>query len=389
MTTLFKKLFIKNYKDVENPAVRTAYGTSSGILGIIANSILFVVKLIASILSGSIAIVADAINNLTDFMTSIITMVGFKISGKSADKEHPFGHARYEYIAGLMISMLVVLVGFELGKSSIEKIISPTLISFSLLSAGILLVSAIAKISLFFYNNKIAKKINSDALKATAIDCRNDAMITTAVLIAMIIEWKTSFTIDGYMGILIAGFIMYSGIKLTLETMSPILGKKNDEELKNKIIEKISEYPIVIGYHDLMIHDYGPGTSFCSIHFEIDKNLDPLYVHEIIDKFEREFLDMGVSLTVHYDPVVTDSPELNALKHAVVSELVAIDNRLSTHDFRSIPCDGFTKVFFDVPLPEDIENKKEEIETRVNNALNALEIGKYEAIITFDSEAFN
>ena len=205
----------------------------------------------------------------------------------------------------------------------------------------------------------------------------------------MLIEKLTNFPIDGYMGTLIAIFVAYSGIKLTIETISPILGKKDDGELKNKIIEKIKEYPIVIAYHDLMIHDYGPGVSFCSIHFEIDKNLDPLYVHELIDKFEREFLSIGVNLTVHYDPVITDSEELNTLKHAVTSTLVEIDNRLSIHDFRSIPCDGFVKVFFDVPLPLDIENKKDEITSSVNTSLNSLNIGVYEAIITFDSEAFN
>ncbi len=368
---------------------RSDTGKKAGIIGIVANVLLAGGKLFAGIISGSVSIIADSINNFTDSLSSVITLIGFKASQKPADNDHPFGHARYEYIAGLIISMLVILVGFELGKSSIEKIITPSPITFSILISVILGVSAVVKFLLFLFNLKTAKSINSEALKATAIDCRNDAIVTTTVLIAMITEWKTGFSIDGYMGALIALFIMYSGIKLTLETISPILGKKNDTELRNKILEKIKEYPIVIGYHDLMIHDYGPGVSFCSIHFEIDKNLDPLYVHEIIDKFEREFLEMGVTLTVHYDPVVTDSLELNALKHAVISTLVNFDNRLSTHDFRSIPCDGFTKVFFDVPLPCDLEGKKEEIIKRVNASLNSLGNGKYEAIITFDSEAFN
>jgi cation diffusion facilitator family transporter len=285
--------------------------------------------------------------------------------------------------------MLVILVGFELGKSSIEKIFAPVPVVFSIISMVILGVSAIVKLALFIFNTKVSKAINSDALKATAIDCRNDAIITTAVIIAMVIEKLTTFPIDGYMGTLIAIFVAYSGIKLTIETISPILGKKDDGELKNKIIEKIKEYPIVIAYHDLMIHDYGPGVSFCSIHFEIDKNLDPLYVHELIDKFEREFLSIGVNLTVHYDPVVTDSPELNLIKHTVTTELVNFDNRLSIHDFRSIPCDGFTKVFFDLPLPEDLKDQKQNITSRINNVLNGINDVKYSAEITFDSEAFN
>ena len=368
---------------------RSNLGKKAGIIGIIANVLLAGGKLFAGIISGSVSIIADALNNFTDSLSSVITLIGFKASQKPADSDHPFGHARYEYIAGLIISMLVILVGFELGKSSIEKIIVPEPVVFSTIAMVILGVSAIVKLALFIFNSKVSKAINSDALKATAIDCRNDAIITTAVLIAMVVEKITTFPIDGYMGALIALFVMYSGIKLTIETISPILGKKDDGELKNKIIEKIKEYPIVIAYHDLMIHDYGPGVSFCSIHFEIDKNLDPLYVHEIIDKFEREFLNIGVNLTVHYDPVITDSEELNTLKHTVTSTLVEIDNRLSIHDFRSIPCDGFSKVFFDVPLPCDMENKKDEIICSVNTSLNSLNIGVYEAIITFDSEAFN
>lgn len=369
--------------------IRAKKGKIAGVIGIIANVLLASGKLIAGILSGAVSIIADALNNFSDCLSSVITLIGFKASQKPADSDHPFGHARYEYVAGLFVSMLVILVGFELGKSSIEKIITPTAISFSLVAVIILAVSILIKVGLWIYNARMAKAIDSDTLKATSIDCRNDAIITLFVLVATIVEKYTGFMIDGYIGTLVSLFILYSGIRLTIETISPILGKKNDEVLKNKILEKIKEYPIVIGYHDLMIHDYGPGVSFCSIHFEIDKNHDPLYVHELIDKFEREFLDIGVSLTVHYDPVVTDSPELNTLKHTVINTLVEIDVRLNIHDFRSIPCDQFTKVFFDVTLPHDLNDKKEEITTHVNDALNGLGTGVYQAEITFDSDAFN
>ncbi len=368
---------------------RLSQGKKAGIIGIFTNVILASGKLIAGLISGAVSIVADALNNFTDGLSSLITLLGFKASQKPADNDHPFGHARYEYVAGLIVAMLVVLVGFELFKSSLEKIITPSSVNFTIITLIILVVSTLVKIALFTYNYIISKKINSETLKATAIDCRNDAIMTSLVIVAMLIERFSGAMIDGYTGILIALFIMYSGIKLTFETISPILGKRNDEELKNKILDKIKEYPIVIGYHDLMIHDYGPGVSFCSIHFEIDKNLDPLYVHEIIDKFEREFLNIGVSLTVHYDPVVTDSPELNKLKKATIDELIDIDNRLSLHDFRSIPCDGFTKVFFDIPLPYDLEKQKDQIKSKVESALNSLEMGVYQAEITYDSEPFN
>lgn len=368
---------------------RTEQGKIAGIIGILSNVLLATGKLIVGLLSGAVSVVADALNNFSDCFSSVITLIGFKASQKPADSDHPFGHARYEYIAGLFISIFVVIVGFELGKSSIEKIFQPTLVDFSIITIIVLAVSAIVKIVLAFYNSSVAKKIDSEALKATSVDCRNDAIITTVVIIAMIIEHTTSFMVDGYVGVLIAIFIFYSGIKLIFETISPLLGKKNDEQLKNKILDKIKEYPIVIGYHDLMIHDYGPGVSFCSIHFEIDKNLDPLYVHEIIDKFEREFSREGISLTVHYDPVVIDSEELNKIRHVITSSLVNYDNRLTFHDLRSIPCDGFTKVFFDVALPYDLGLKKQEIIDMLNNELNLLNIGKFEVEITFDSESFN
>ena len=368
---------------------RNNIGKAAGIIGIIANVLLAGGKLAVGILSRSMSIIADAVNNFSDSLSSIVTLIGFKLSQKPADADHPFGHARYEYVSSLIVSIVILFVGFELGKSSIEKIISPTGTSFSLITLIVLGASILVKLALCIYNYNVSKKIKSAALKATATDCRNDAIMTTVVMIAAIVEYTTNLSIDGYAGLAVALFILFSGIMLVRETASPILGEKNDDNLKSIILDKIKEYPIVIGYHDLMIHDYGPGISFCSIHFEIDKNLDPLYVHEIIDKFEREMLLLGTNLTVHYDPVVTDSPELNKLKHAVQAALVEYDSRLSLHDFRSIPCDGFTKVFFDVPIPHDIVGKEEEIKILAETAMNLLGMGVYQAEITFDSLAFN
>ena len=335
------------------------------------------------------SIIADALNNFSDSISSVVTMIGFKLAQKPADADHPYGHARFEYVASLFISILVLFVGFELAKSSVQKILTPEPIIFSIASIIILSISIIAKSLLSIYNFKMAKAINSDALKATAIDSRNDAIVTFFVLVATILERITSLQVDGYMGLLVSLFILYSGITLIKETLTPILGAKNNEQTKKIILDKIKEYPVVIGYHDLMIHDYGPGTSFCSIHFEIDKNHDPLYIHELIDKFERECAALGINLTVHYDPVVTDSEELNLLKHTVTSTLLKINNSLSIHDFRIIPCDGFTKVFFDLPLPDALSSKKELLTATINDAMNGLCIGRYQAEITFDSIDFN
>ncbi|MBE7084002.1 MAG: cation transporter [Clostridiales bacterium] len=368
---------------------RAQIGKMAGLIGIIANVILASGKLVIGVLSASMSIIADAINNFTDGISSVVALIGFKLSQKPADADHPFGHARFEYVSSLIVSIIVMFIGFELAKSSIEKIFNPEAINFSVLTLIILLISIVGKLALCFFNYSIAKKIDSTTLKATAMDCRNDVIMTSVILFATLFEYFTSIKIDGYTGLAVAIFIMISGFNLIKETSSPILGKKNDDHLKDLILDKIKEYPIVIGYHDLMIHDYGPGISFCSIHFEIDKNLDPLYVHELIDKFEREIAEYGTSLTVHYDPVITDSKELNILKHAVTNCIVNVDVRMSIHDFRTIPCDGFSKVFFDLALPENLENKKDELKTLIENELNSLGLGIFQAEITFDSIAFN
>lgn len=375
--------------DLSSSDSRINQGKRAGLIGIVCNILLATGKLIAGIMSASTSIISDALNNFSDGISAIITMIGFKLAQKPADAEHPYGHARFEYIASFVISFLILFVGFELAKSSIEKIINPQETFFNILVAIILLVSIIVKLALCIYNFRASKKLKSDVLKAIAIDCRNDVIITSVVLASAVIEYFFSLKIDGYTGLLVSLFIMYSGIKLVCETISPLLGKTDNEDLKQKILSRVKEYPIVIGYHDLMIHDYGPNKSFVSIHFEIDKNHDPLYVHELIDKFEREFLQEGIIVTVHYDPVVTDSQELNELKHLVIMALVEYDVRLSLHDFRCIPCDGFKKVFMDVPLPDDMMEKKQYIREIVEQSINAKADCRYCAEITFDTYSFN
>ena len=369
---------------------RNAIGKRAGIVGIIVNVLIASGKLIAGLLTASISIVADAVNNFTDGLSSLVTIIGFKLAQKPADADHPYGHARFEYVSSFIVSLTVLFVGFELLKGSIEKIINPAPIDFSIVAIVILVVSILGKLGLSIYNKIVGEKIDSDALRATAIDSRNDVIITVAVLVAMVIEKIFSFQVDAYMGVLVSDFILYSGANLIKETVTPILGSKNDEKIKTAIVNKIKEYPIVIGYHDLMIHDYGPGVWFCSIHFEIDKNEDVLYVHELIDKFEREFLKDGITLTVHYDPVVTDSEEINAIKSAIEKVINAYDERLTFHDLRTIPCDGFTKVFLDIPIHEDMHDSKKGIVTLVQSALDSVDNGiVYSAEITFDSASFN
>ena len=376
-------------KDNVNALDRNAVGKRAGLVGIIVNVLLATGKLIAGILTASISVIADAVNNFTDGLSSVVTLIGFRLAQKPADADHPYGHARFEYISSFVVSITVLLVGFELLKSSVEKIITPASVEFSVVAVIILAVSSLGKLGLSIYSKIIGDKIDSDALRASAIDSRNDVVITVAVLVGVILDRFVNFPIDAYEGVAVSIFILYSGIKLVKETISPILGGKNDEKIKNAIIEKIKEYPIVVGYHDLMIHDYGPGVWFCTIHFEIDKNEDVLYVHELIDKFEREFLKDGITLTVHYDPVVTDSEEINLIKSVLTSALNSYDKRLTFHDLRCIPCDGHTKVFLDVPIFEDMVDDKTAISCAIQTALNSIEGVNYLALITYDSASFN
>ena len=348
---------------------RNALGRRCGAVGIVANILLAAAKMLAGIISGSVAVIADSLNNLTDAISSVITLVGFRAARRPADRDHPFGHARYEYIAGLVVAMLVVVVGFELGKSSVEKLIFPSAVTLTLLTAVILGVSALVKLLLYLYNLGASRKTGSKALYAAALDARNDAIVTTLVLVSAIVEHYTGFRADGYTGILVALFIIYSGLRLTSETVSPLIGRRPDGEVRKRIIALAEKSPVVLGYHDLLVHDYGPGISYCSIHLEIDKSLDPLAVHELIDEMERSLTEYGINLTVHYDPVITDSPELEKMREAVRGALLEIDPRLSLHDLRTVSCDGETTVFFDLPTPYELYEMQSEIEAKVNEAL--------------------
>ena len=390
MTQLLLRLFVKDLDDPKNPRVRTAVGSLSGAVGILCNLILFTLKLVVGTLAASVSITADAMNNLSDATSSIVTLLGFKLAEKPADEDHPYGHARFEYLSGLAVAVMIMVIGFELGKSSVQKILDPTPVEFGFATCAVLLGSIAAKLWLSFFNGRLGRMIRSSALEATAADSRNDCIATFAVLLAALIEAVTSFRIDGWMGLAVALFILYSGWNLAKETISPLLGEAASQELREEIMGFVAEHPKVLGYHDLMVHDYGPGQRFASLHVEMDKDEDPLDCHEIIDDLEREcFQKHGVHLVIHYDPVVTDDPALDRMRTLVTAILKVKDERLSIHDFRMVPGSGHTNLIFDVALPADLRGQEKTIQSALETALNDLGEGTFYTVITFDQMAFN
>ena len=385
MTNLLLRLFVKDHENTSDPGVRAKIGSMSGAVGICCNVLLFGFKLLAALLSGSVSIMADALNNLSDASGSIVTLVGFRLADRPADDKHPFGHARFEYLSGLAVSVLIILIGFELAKSSLDKILHPAAVEFTWVTAVVLIASVGVKSWMFLFNRSLGNRIHSASLHATAADSRNDCIATSAVLLAAVVERLTSLRVDGWMGIAVAVFILYSGWNLARETISPLLGENADEELRRKIVDYIASQPRVLGYHDLMVHDYGPGQRFASLHVEMDKNEDPLACHELIDDMERECLKShNVHLVIHYDPVVTDDPELTRLREAVKSLLAIKDPRLTIHDFRMVPGEGHTNLIFDVTLPMELRGQENELKEALEQALSALDGRRYYCVITFD-----
>ena len=369
---------------------RGAVGRLAGIVGIAANALLFAMKLVVGTLAGSVSITADALNNLSDASSSVVTLLGFKLAEKPADADHPYGHARYEYLSGLAVAAMILFIGYELAKSSVQKIFNPVAVDFTWITAAVLLASMAIKLWLSLFNTRMGKKINSDTLMATAADCRNDVIATGAVLISAVAEKFTGWRIDGFMGLAVALFILYSGIGLAKDTISPLLGEAAAPELQAQILDKIRSEQRVLGYHDLMVHDYGPGRRFASVHVEMDRNEDPLLCHELIDNLERECWDShGIQLVIHYDPVVTDDPELDRMRNAAMTALKNIDNRLTLHDFRMVQGSGHTNLIFDVAVPEDLMSKKAEIKSKLDKTLNQNAPCTYYTVITFDPASFN
>ena len=368
--------------------IRARIGKLSGAVGIICNCLLAAGKLIVGHMTSSMSITADGLNNLSDGASSVVTLLGFKLAEKPADRKHPYGHARIEYIAGLTVAVMILFIGLELGKSSVEKLIDPEPIEFSFTAVWVLCASILVKLFMMLFNLKMGRRINSNALLATAADSRNDVMTTSAVLAASIVEHFYDVRIDGVMGIAVSLFILYSGIKLAGETMSPLLGEGANPELQKQITDYINGCPMVLGCHDLMVHDYGPGRRYASIHVEIDKNEDPMACHARIDRMERECLkNYGTHLVIHYDPVVTDDPEVNSTKRLVNTIIKVRDGRLTIHDFRMKDDGESVKMSFDMILPEDLRGQEQSIKETVEKALNSLDSKKYYADITFDMES--
>lgn len=390
MTELLLRLFVKRADEVEDPTVRSAMGSLSGIVGIVCNLLLFTGKLLVGMLAASVSITADALNNLSDATSSIVTLMGFKLAEKPADEDHPYGHARYEYLSGLAVAAMIIVIGFELAKTSVEKIINPTAVEFSVATVIVLVMSIVMKLWLASFNRRLGKKIQSSALLATAQDSRNDTLATGAVLIAGVVEMFTDWRIDGVMGLGVALFILYSGWNMARETISPLLGEAADPKLKELIVDYITSNPKVLGIHDLMVHDYGPGQRFASLHVEMDRNEDPLMCHEIIDDMERECYEShGIHLVIHYDPVVTNDPDLDRMRSLVAAILRVKDQRLSIHDFRMVPGSGHTNLIFDVSLPSDLRGQEKSIKLALEAALNDLGEGTYYTVITFDQAELN
>lgn len=390
MTNWLLRTFIKNSDRSEDPKVRAAIGILSGIVGIVCNVLLCVGKLAVGIATGSVSITADAMNNLSDATSSVVTMLGFRLAERPADGEHPFGHARYEYLSGLAVSALILIIGVELAKSSLDKVLHPAAVEFGWTTAAVLVGSILVKLWMSLFNTRLSKTIHSATLAATAADSRNDVITTSAVLLAALIEHFTAFRADGWMGLAVSCFILYSGVGLAKDTISPLLGENADPELREKIVDNIRACPKVLGFHDLMVHDYGPGQRFASIHVEMDRREDPMECHEIIDDLERECLKShGVHLVIHYDPIVTDDPELDRMHVRVEQLLHTYDIRLGVHDFRMVPGKGHVNLIFDVVLPTDLRGQEADITAALEKALNQGSGVTYYPVITFDQSSFN
>lgn len=352
MVGILSKLLIKNYQNTSDVKVRQSYGMLCGIVGIFFNILLFTGKFLAGSLSHSIAITADAFNNLSDAASSIITLVGFKMAGQKPDPDHPFGHGRIEYISGLLVSVLILFMGFELLKSSVIKIFQPVELSFSPLIVAILVASILVKCYMAYYNRCIGRKINSSAMLATATDSLSDTLATTVVLIATLVSHFTGFIIDGYCGVLVGLFICYAGLNAAKDTVSPLLGQAPDPEFVEQINEIVMSHDGVIGIHDLIVHNYGPGRVLISLHVEVPADGDILTMHDMIDHIEHELRDTLLCQTViHMDPVCVDDEETNTLKQLVLAYLAEIDASITMHDFRIVTGPTHTNIIFDVVVP--------------------------------------
>lgn len=371
MTNLLVRLFVKNSNNTSDPAVRENYGKMASIVCIVLNMVLSAGKIILGLLSGAISVTADGFNNLTDCGSNVVSLISFKVAGKPADKEHPFGHQRIEYISAMIVAFIVLMLAVELASESFNKIFNPEPSEMSYLMLGVLAFSVLVKVWMFFFNRKLGKTVDSEVLKATATDSLTDAISTTAVTVAVIISHFVNFNLDGYMGLAVAVVIAWAGIDILKNTMSKLLGQAPDKTLIEGIRSRIMAYEGVLGIHDLAVHNYGPHKYYASVHVEVDAKVPTMESHDLMDRIERDFAEnTDIVLIIHSDPVVTDDPEINLLKQKVTEMVTSIDKRFRIHDFRAVKGVTHTNLIFDVAIPFDAKLSAEEIKTRISQLVS-------------------
>lgn len=385
MTKLLISLFVKNSDNVTDAKVRSAYGTLGGMVGIICNLLLFAGKFFAGIITGAISITADAFNNLSDAASSIITLIGFYIAGKPADEDHPFGHGRMEYVSGLIVSLAILLMGFELLKSSIEKIIHPENITFQIISVVILIVSILVKFWMAVFNKNIGNRIQSEAMNATATDSLNDCISTAAVLGGMLIFYFLGYNLDGIIGVLVACFVLWGGYGAIKDTLNPLLGELPDPQLVDNIEDMVMRHDMVIGVHDMIVHDYGPGRRIVSLHAEVPYTVDIMEAHDMIDHIEMRLMqEYQCEATIHMDPVVTDDEETTKTKEMIQALIDQYDKTLSIHDFRMVTGKTHTNVIFDLVVPYGKKYDVKKILKDIRKKISSEMPGQYFAVIRVD-----
>lgn len=381
MVNFLVKHFIPSHEQVNDASVRTKYGVLVGVTGIILNLFLFAAKLAAGILTGSISVWADALNNLSDAGSSIVTLIGFRMAGQPADAEHPFGHGRIEYISGLIVSIIIVVMGVELAKSSIDKILNPEAVAVSAVSIIILLGSILVKLWMCYFNRKIAKTINSIAMKASSVDSLTDAVATSAVILGIVISYFSGLLLDGWIGILVSAFIVYNGFRTAADSLSPLLGKAPDPEFVRQIEQTVLSYNEISGIHDLIIHDYGPGRYLVSLHAEVSGKQDILVIHDAIDCIEQELYEkFNCDVTIHMDPVAVNDPEILAIKNQVTAIVKGIDEKLSIHDFRMVKGPTHSNLIFDLVIPYKYKLSDVQIMHLIRTEVRKLDKGYYTII---------
>ena len=388
MSSLLRR-FVPNYDTPEDPSVHTACGKFAGWVGIFLNALLFSGKLLAGLLTGSLSITADAVNNLSDASASIVTLLGFRLAEKPADEKHPYGHSRMEYFAGLAVAAIILVIGADLLKSSIRRILSPEPVTFSWAATAVLVCSMGAKLWMMLFQRRLGRHISSRTLLAASADSRNDVITTAAVLLGSLLGRFTGFAVDGWFGLLVALYILWSGIGIARDTVSPLLGEAPDETLVHSIGGEIRSCGKILGVHDLIVHDYGPGRRFASAHVEIDARENALEAHECIDGIEERVREtLGVELVLHYDPVITDDRELSSARSLVEETLRAVDPAIAIHDFRMTRRGGKTRVTFDMVVPEELEGKRQKAEKAACRALLERDPDCI-PVIRSESDAFN